>query len=132
MKLMSVIALAFLGVSCSLMLKKMRPELAALVAAATGILLFSLCLEPLGELFSFFQSHSLAYGLETEYIGLAIKVIGIAYLAQMGASICQDAGASAIGGKVELCGRILILSAALPAAFQVLESAMSLIREALP
>ena len=62
----------------------------------------------------------------------AIKVIGIAYLAQMGASICQDAGESAIGGKVELCGRILILSAALPAAFQVLESAMSLIREALP
>ena len=131
MKLTSAILLGLLGVACSLVLKKLRPELSLIVAAATGILLFSLCLKPLKELFAFFQNQSISYGLESEYIGLGIKVIGIAYLAQMGASLCQDAGESAIAGKVELCGRILILSAALPAAFQVMETAMELIQRAL-
>jgi len=132
MKLTSAILLGLLGVSCSLVLKKLRPELSLLIAAATGILLFSLCLPPLRELLSFFQNQAIAYGLETEYIGLGMKVIGIAYLAQMGASLCQDAGESAIAGKVELCGRIMILSTALPTAFHVMDTAMQLIERALP
>lgn len=53
-----------------------------------------------------------SYGLNSDYIMLIFKVVGIAYIIQLAAQICTDAGESAIASKVELAGRVMILLAA--------------------
>lgn len=130
MKILSVLAIALFGVTAALLLKKVRPELAAIVAGATGLVLFSMCFSSIRDIFRTIETLTGQYGLETEYIGLAMKIIGLAYLTQLGASICADAGESAVAGKVELCGRILILSAALPVALNTMKAAAKLILSA--
>lgn len=132
MRIFPVIAIAFVGTAASLLVKKIRPELAAVIAAATGLLLFSMCIKELSGIVETIRGLSSEYGLETEYIGLAMKIIGLAYLTQLGASVCMDAGESAVAGKVELCGRILILTAALPTALSTLRAAAKLILDAAP
>ena len=72
------------------------------------------------------------YGVDTSYLGVLLKIIGIAYIAQFGVQLCKDAGESAAAAKVELGGRILILSAALPAAVGMLSVTAELLRRAAP
>ena len=63
---------------------------------------------------------------------MLVKIIGMAYLVQFGAEICRDAGESAIGSRVELGGRVLILSLTLPAAVAAVKAAATLLRETAP
>jgi stage III sporulation protein AD len=43
----------------------------------------------------------------------------VAYLAELGASVCLDAGESAIATKIELAGRVVILVIATPVILDV-------------
>ena len=65
-------------------------------------------------------------------LGSVVKILGIAYLTEFGVNISRDAGQNAVAGTLEIGGRILILSCALPAAVTLLETGASLIREAAP
>ena len=56
-----------------------------------------------------------------------LKVIGTAYLAQFAADLCRDAGESAVAGKVELAGRVLILALCLPVLMSILEMVGSIL-----
>ena len=68
-----------------------------------------------------------SYGLNSDYIMLIFKVVGIAYIIQLAAQICTDAGESAIASKVELAGRVMILLAAAPTAFSILDMILELV-----
>ena len=59
-------------------------------------------------------------GIESSYIMLLLKVIGIAYLTQFGASVCEDAGEKAIAMKVEFAGRITIILMSAPLMFAII------------
>ena len=62
-------------------------------------------------------------GINGEYISILIKVIVIAYICEFAVQFCADAGEKAIGAKIELAGRVLILAASLP----ILENLLRLI-----
>ena len=48
-------------------------------------------------------------------------MIGVAYLIQFASNICKDAGENALSGKVELVGRVLILSVSVPVILDILD-----------
>jgi stage III sporulation protein AD len=48
------------------------------------------------------------------YLTVLLKVVGIAYLATLGAQLAQDAGEQAVATKIELAGKVLILVLAVP------------------
>lgn len=47
-------------------------------------------------------------------MAIMAKIIVISYICEFAAQFCSDAGEKAIGSKIELAGRILILSASVP------------------
>ena len=53
-------------------------------------------------------------GAGSELLMPSVRVIGIAYLTGIGAELCRDAGENALAMKTEICGRVMLLSAALP------------------
>ena len=53
-------------------------------------------------------------GLNSVYMVILIKVIVIAYICEFAVRFSEDAGEKAIGAKIELAGRILILAVSLP------------------
>jgi stage III sporulation protein AD len=57
-----------------------------------------------------------------------LKVLGIAYLTTIGASLTADLGETALAAKVELAGKLLILVLAVP----VLSGIMALLLKLLP
>ncbi len=48
-------------------------------------------------------------------------MLAVAYIADFTALICKDAGESAIAGKVELAGKVMIFYLAMPVMVAVLE-----------
>ena len=128
MQIFEVLGIAILGTVMSAMLRPLRPELSILVGAATGLIVLASAVGELTGVFDTLRALADEYGVDTGYIGTLLKILGIAYAAQFGAQICTDAGESAIAGKVELFGRVLILAAAIPAAATTLGTAIRLLR----
>ena len=123
---MHVLKFAVLGVAAAVLavvVKNQRPELALVLSLAAGGLLILLSLGHLQTVVGFVGEMSRQYGIREDYIGIALKVTGIAVLADLAVQLCKDAGESAIASKVELGGKAAMVVIALP----VIESLLSLV-----
>ena len=127
MDITKVIALGLIGTIFSVLLKKENPQIAMLTASATGILIFLMLCSPLGELISLLKQTAEQAGVGEGYFGIVLKVIGIAYLTQFGAQLCADAGESAIAAKIEMAGKVLMMTAAAPVLTGLLETVIGLV-----
>ena len=67
--------------------------------------------------------------LSSEYLGRVVRILGLACLTEAGTRICRDGGQGNIALKVELCGRVLILCAVLPAVREILAAAQTVLAE---
>lgn len=132
MKILNIVALAIIGVSFAMVIRPYRPEMAMITAIVTSLIIILYIMADLGGIVTNLQALAESYAVNTEIIGVLIKIVGIAYLAQVGAKICADAGESAIAAKVEICGRILILAAAMPTLIATLGAASSLLGSLMP
>lgn len=52
--------------------------------------------------------------MDDTYLNIVLKVVGIAYLAEFGSQLCEDAGEKAIGGKIQWAGKVMIFVVATP------------------
>lgn len=126
-----LLLVAWIGVTLTVLLRSLRPEYALPIGAVTGALLLLLSLEEATGLFSTLQRLGTVYGVSDVYITALLKMIGIAYLTQFGVNLCRDFGQSATAGKLELGGRICVLSCAVPAVVSLLEMGLGLLNEVL-
>ena len=127
MEITRVIALGLTGTVLSVLLKKENPQIAMLTAAATGIVIFLMLCVPLGNLLSLLKETAEQAGVGEGYFGIVLKVIGIAYLTQFGSQLCADAGENAVAAKIELAGKVLMMTAAAPVLTGLLEMVMGLV-----
>lgn len=127
MEIGRMIALGLVGTVFAVLLKKENPQIAMLIAAATGILIFLMLCAPLGNLIGLLRETAEQAGVGSDYFAIVLKVIGIAYLTQFGAQLCADAGEGAIASKIELAGKILMMTAAAPVLTGLLETVMGLV-----
>ena len=125
MKILSIVALAIIGVSFAMVIRPYRPEMAMITAIVTSLIIILYIMADLGGIVASLEELAERYAVNTE-------IVGIAYLAQIGSKICADAGESAIAAKVEICGRILILAAAMPTLIATLSAASSLLGSLTP
>ena len=132
MRIFTIVGLAGLGVTLAVTVRSFRPELSLLIGVSTGIVVLLSVVGELTGVIDTLRTVAQQYGVDDGYLGVLLKIIGVAYLAQFGVQICRDAGESAAAAKVELAGRILILSAALPAVVAMLSAAAELLRRAAP
>ena len=102
-------------------LREAKPDMAALVSLAAGAVLMLGVLGGVQEVLEAMRSLSSRVGLEGTYVSTLLRVIGIAYLAQFGAQACRDAGAGGIADKVELCGKVAVLSIAAPVVVSLMD-----------
>ena len=127
MEISKIIGLGLVGTVFSVLLKKENPQFAMLTAAVTGIVIFLMLCTPLGNLISLLKETAEEAGVGEGYFGIVLKVIGIAYLTQFGAQLCTDAGETAVASKIEMAGKVLMMTVAAPVLTGLLETIMGLI-----
>lgn len=127
MTVFKVVGVALVAVAASLVLRAYRPELGLQIAVAAGVLILVLTLDELAAMSGFLGDVLGRFQIDTGYLKVMLKVIGVAYLAQFAADLCRDAGEGAVAGKVELAGRVLILALCLPVLAAILELVSSIL-----
>ena len=98
----------------SLTLKSIRPELGMQTALAGGAVILLYAAAELSGLIAGVNAMMKEAGLELPVTGLVFRLTGIAFISQTAADICRDAGENALASKAETCGRLMMISAALP------------------
>lgn len=127
MTVFKIVGVALVAVAASLVLRAYRPELGLQIAVAAGVLILVLTLDELAAMSGFLGEVLGRFQIDTGYLKVMLKVIGIAYLAQFAADLCRDAGEGAVAGKVELAGRVLVLALCLPVLAAILELVSSIL-----
>ncbi len=112
----------------SLLVKQHRPELAIVIPILGGIAIFLLVAPYLRGMVEMFENLAEQAGMQNQYLKLILKMIGVAYLCQFTAELCRDAGEVSVAGKIELGGKLLILSLSMPIVTQFLGLVESIIR----
>ena len=66
--------------------------------------------------------------INTKLFSNILKIVGIGYLTEFGANICQDSGNGSLADKVLLAGKVLILCFALPIVNSMLNVVIGLLK----
>ena len=125
--IIAVTGVAVVAAMVSLFLKESKlPVLAMLTALAAGAIILIELLPSLQTLIDGFSNISAASGLNSYYLLLMLKIIGIAYIAEFGAQLCRDAGQGAVAIKIEFAAKIGIMLLSLPILSAVIQSVLAL------
>lgn len=121
-------ALALAATIIAVFLKESRLKTAALlVMLAAGALIFLRLLPTLELLFASFAALADQAGVGEGYLGLLLKIIGLAYLSEFCAQLCRDAGEGAAALKIEFAAKLAILLLALPVIAAIIRSVLELL-----
>ena len=129
MEMVRVLGIGVAGTLLAVTLGRNNGGYGLLTGLATGCLLLVLLLGETGALETALRELAGIGGLSSEYLSRVVRILGLACLTEAGTRICRDGGQGNIALKVELCGRVLILCAVLPAVREVLRSAEAVLAE---
>ncbi len=128
---MDIFKIAGLGIAAAVFavfIKGWRPELAIQVSLAATVIILAAVLPYLRVVADMLKDIIAQAGVESRYIGIVLKIIGIAYIAQFASELCRDAGEGAIASKIEVAGKIIIMTMSMPIVYSLLEVVNEIIR----
>ena len=132
MEMVRVLGIGVAGTMLAVTLARHSGGYGLLTGIATGCLLLMLLFSEALELETELRELAGSSALSSGYLGRVVRILGLACLTEAGSRIARDGGQGNIALKVELCGRVLILCAALPAVREVLASARTVLMEIVP
>ncbi len=110
----------------AMLLRRMRPEAGLALAIAAGGMAALLVLPMLSGVVAGISALAKTGGLSDGYMAQLLKVGGVSLLMDFAAQTCRDAGEDGLAMKVELGGRVMLISLALPFMEALLKQIMSL------
>lgn len=126
MDVLQISLLGILGAMLALTVRQYRPEIAMQVGLVTGLLIFFAALDAFTGVVDYVRQMARSYGLDSTYLGVVVKIIGMAYIAEFAVQVCRDAGENAVAAKVEMGGKALLLALTLPVVSAILDMVVSL------
>ena len=114
MNLVKIIGIALMTTFAVLLLRPSKPEIAALVGTAGGIIILIMFVDSIGGVIANMTKIANRTGIKNDVFTALLKIIGIGYLTEFAAGICNDAGNNSMAQKVLLAGKVIILVLALP------------------
>ena len=127
---MSAVALAgfaLVAVVALVVLRPARPEIATLLALAVTAVIFAAILPDILEIIRLLRNLATQGGVGPGYLGVVLRIVGVAYVTEFGAQVARDAGEGAVASKVELGGKVLVLTMALPILLGILQLVVRLL-----
>ena len=122
--MIQAVMIGITGVFLALFLKQTKPEYAVCVSAGTGILLFPVA-ERLSLVIENIRLIQSAISIQSAYIQVLLKIIGITYISEFAADICRDAGCAAVAGQIGVFAKLSILAVSMPIVSALLQTIQS-------
>ncbi|MFZ5816800.1 MAG: stage III sporulation protein AD [Bacillota bacterium] len=127
MEIIKIVGLGLLAGMLINILRQQKPELAMQLSIAAGVMLFFLMVAKVMRVVEVMHSLSARAAIDPMQMETVLKIIGIAYVADFGSQVLQDAGEKAVATKVEMAGKIIIMLLAVPIILAILDSVLKLL-----
>ena len=114
MDITKIIAVAIATTLACVLLRQTKSELAVMVGIAGTVVILVMVITGLAGVVDSISGIALRTNLNNQIFASILKIVGIAYLCELAAGICKDAGSSSVADMVLLGGKILILVISVP------------------
>lgn len=126
-EIIKIVGIGMLALIVIIILKQYRPEFAMYISLLAGIAILLIAMQRMGEVVDLIQSISERASINSKFIGILLKITGIAILTEFAVSICKDSGESAIASKIEIGSKVVIISMSIPIISSLLEVMLNML-----
>jgi stage III sporulation protein AD len=126
LEIAQIVGLALVTTIMLLILRQEKPVMAIILSIVFSIVIFTFLMGKMTSIIGVMSELTRRAGINYFFLSTLLKILGVAYLAEFAAAICQDAGEQAVAKKVEFAAKIIIAELALPIMVAILESLMEL------
>lgn len=124
--IIKIVGTGFISLIIVIILKEYKRDFAIYAELVAGAILLYFSIDYIEKIISFINGLSVT-GINSSFILLLVKITGISILTEFAVSICNDMGESAIASKVDLGGKLLIVSLSIPIITTVLSGLVGLL-----
>lgn len=128
MEILKIVGIGIVTCISSILVKQIKPEFNILIIICGCVLILLCIINGLNTVFKGFSGISKLLKIDNEMLKTIIKIIGVGYIVEFGASICNDSGHTAVAEKIVLAGKISILAMCIP----IISSLFKILLELMP
>lgn len=122
MNVMAVGMIGILTVFLAVQLRTVKGEYALYLVLAAGLLIMMQSLAQFTGIRDLWEQLVQDLPVDSVYLAVLVKMLGIAYMVQFCAGLCRDAGYGGLAAQIEIFGKLTILVMGLPVVSALLEA----------
>ena len=127
MTIFQIAAIGIVGMVLAISLRREAALFSVLISLAVVLLIFIAIVPQLAGVIALIDTITNYMEGRHEYVLVVVQIIGIAYVAEFGSRLCQDAGEGAIASKIELAGKVIIMGVAAPVIISLVQQVVTII-----
>ena len=127
MEIVKIIGIGLTALIIIIILKQYKPEYVLYTSILAGIFILLLSVSQISGVIDLLKSLSSRANINSQFLGIILKITGIAILTEFAVSICQDSGESAIANKIDIGGKIIIITMSISIISSLLETILKVL-----
>ena len=127
MEIIKIIGVGLIALILIIILKQYKPEFVIYVSLIAGAIILTMTFSKVSGIIELINSLSSKVSIHQEFITLLIKITGIAILTEFAVSICKDTGETAIASKIDMGGKVIMVSMSVPIIAGLLETIIKIL-----
>ena len=121
MEILKMSAFALVAVVIIVLIKQERKEIGVTISIIATTILAVYAIVQLNDIVNLLFDLISKVGVNAKYLEIILKVVGIAYIVELTKDVCIDSGETALGSKVEMAGKIVMVVMTIPIITGVVE-----------
>ncbi len=126
MEILKIVGVGLATAIAYILVKQVKSEFAIFVGLAGTVLILLLIVTKLTNVIEYFVEIVEKTGVDKSVFFAILKIVGVGYLTEFAANLCNDIGTSSMGNKIVLGGKIVILCLALPIITSLIDIVVSI------
>lgn len=127
MDIIKIIGIGLISLIIIIIVKQYRPEFVVYVSIIAGAIILILIMDKVSSIINLLTALSNKTVVNNEFLTLLIKITGIAFLTEFSVSLCKDSGETAIANKIDIGGKVIIISMSIPIIASLLETIIKIL-----
>ena len=121
MEILKMSAFALIATIVIVLIKQEKKEIGVTISIFAAVVIAVYAVIKLEDIVNLIFKLAENAGVNAKYLEIILKVVGIAYIIELTKDVCVDSGETALAGKVEMAGKIMIVASTLPIISGVVE-----------
>ena len=127
MEIIKIIGIGLIALIIIILLKQYKPEFTLYISLLAGAIILLFVIDKIEGIINLLVSISNKTSINNEFLKLLIKITGIAFLTEFAVSISKDTGETAIANKIDMGGKVIIVSMSIPIISSLLETVVEIL-----